>query len=267
MDGSLRAARSIFFLAVYGLFLVSFFGLGQRLVIWPLTVLLPGRRVAIMGVWFRLLARSTVGLARLLAGVKLRVEGKVPPGSFVVIMNHQSLLDIPIAHAQMSDPYPLIPTRALYARGIPGISLLIRMGRYPLVRQTKESRRKDLAVISEAAEAVARGEQSILIYPEGHRSRDGEIRPFMRAGLQSILLRAKRPVYLFVVDGFWRARNTAEALMHFAGQEGGLRIVGPLPPPDEGSVDAFMEEARERMVSELRSLRAASGQGRAETAK
>jgi hypothetical protein len=55
--------------------------------------------------------------------------------------------------------------------------------------------------------------------------------------------------------------------MHFAGQEGGLRIVGPLPPPDEGSVDAFMEEARERMVSELRSLRAASGQGRAETAK
>ena len=60
-----------------------------------------------------------------------------------------------------------------------------------------------------AADQVARGELSTLIFPEGHRTRDGEIGPFMRAGLRAILLRAQRPVYLIVVDGLWRARTTA----------------------------------------------------------
>jgi 1-acyl-sn-glycerol-3-phosphate acyltransferase len=267
MRSLLRAGRSFFFFAVYGLFLVFVYGLVQRLLVWPLTLLLPERRVAIMGAWFRFLARSTVGLARVCAGVKLTVEGRIPAGSHVFVMNHQSLLDIPIAHAQMSDPYPLIPTRARYARGIPGVSLNIRLGRYPLIRQTKESRRQDLVAIAQAADAVARGELSILIYPEGHRTRDGEIGPFMTAGLRSILLRAKRPVYLLVVDGFWRARTTAEGLLHFAGQKGALRIVGPLAPPDERSADAFVQELRERMVAELQDMRGQAVQGRAEMAK
>jgi len=267
MRSLLRAARSVFFFAVYGLWLVFFYGLVQRLVVWPLTLLLPKRRVAITGAWFRILARSSLGLARVCAGVRLTVEGRIPPGSYVFVMNHQSLLDVPIAHAQMSDPYPVIPTRARYARGIPGISLNIRLARHPLVHQTKENRRQDVVAIAQAADAVARGELSILIYPEGHRSRDGEIGRFMPAGLRSILQRAQRPVYLLVVDGFWRARTTAEALLHFAGQKGTLRIVGPLPSPDEGSADAFVEDLRERMVAELHDMREKAAQGRAETAK
>ena len=267
MTSPLSAARTLLFLACYGIYLVFFFGLPQRFVIWPLTRLLPSRRVGIVGFWFRTTARCTLGLARVCAGVRLRVQGRVPPGSFVFVMNHQSLLDIPIAHAQMRDPYPVIPTRALYAWGIPGISLLIRMGGLPLVHQTKESRRQDVVAIARAAEAVARGELSLLIYPEGHRTRDGEIGPFMTAGLRTILQRAKRPVYLLVVDGFWRARSSAELLTHFAGQEGDLRIIGPLNPPEEGPVDAFVEGLRERMVAELHDMRGQVAQGRTETAK
>jgi 1-acyl-sn-glycerol-3-phosphate acyltransferase len=266
MANFVRAARSVFFLAVYGLWLVLGYGLPQRLFVWPLTLLLPRRRVAITGAWFRYLARTSLALSRVFAGVRLTVEGEVQPGAFVFVMNHQSLLDIPIAHAQMKDPYPVIPTRALYARGIPGISLNIRLARHPLVHQTRESRRQDVVAIAQAADAVARGELGILIYPEGHRSRDGEIGPFMRAGLRAILLRSKRPVYLLVVDGFWRARTTAQALFHFAGQKGALHIVGPLPPPDEASVDAFVDELRERMVAELRAMRGGVAQGRAESA-
>jgi 1-acyl-sn-glycerol-3-phosphate acyltransferase len=120
--------------------------------------------------------------------------------------------------------------------------------------------------IARAAEAVARGEQSLLIYPEGHRTRDGEIGPFMRAGLRSILQRAQRPVYLLVVDGYWRARTTQDTLFHFAGTRGVLRILGPFPPPEEKDLDAYIAELRERMVQELHALRGVPAQGRAETA-
>jgi 1-acyl-sn-glycerol-3-phosphate acyltransferase len=252
----LRAARSLFFFLVYGLYLVFFFGLVQRVVIWPLALLLPKRRRAIVGAWFRLVAHSTLGLARHLGGVALDMEGALPPAAFVVVMNHQSLLDIPIAYALVSRPYPVIPTRAYYARGIPGVSLLLRMAGHPLVRQTTESRREDVLAIGRAAEAVYRGDQSILIYPEGHRSRDGEIGPFMRAGLRAILSRAQRPVYAIVVDGLWQSRTTAEALVRFSDSQACVRVLGPFPAPAADQVDAFIDETRERMITKLREMRA-----------
>jgi len=251
-----RAARGVVFLCAYAVFLVFGYGLPQRLVVWPLATLLPRWRTAIVGWWFRRMAGASIGIARVFADVRLRVQGEIPAGCHVVVMNHQSLLDIPVVHAQMKDPYPLIPTRALYAKGIPGISLLIRMGRYPLVRQTQDSRRDDLRAIARAAESVARGEQSLVIFPEGHRTRDGEIGPFMRAGLRIVLQRAKRPVYLMVLDGLWRARTTADTLFHFAGSRAELRILGPIPLPEDDDYDAFIDRLHARMTEELRAIRA-----------
>jgi 1-acyl-sn-glycerol-3-phosphate acyltransferase len=263
-----RAARSLSFFAVYGLWTVFYFGLVQRLVIWPLAVLLPKRRTTIVGAWFNHLARSTLVMARWLAGVRVRVRGSVPPGSCVVIMNHQSLIDIPLAYAHVGPPLPVIPTRRLYARGIPGISLLIRLGRLPLVDQKPESRRMDVLAIARAADAVARGELGMVIFPEGHRTHDGEIGRFMSAGLRAILSRAQRPVYILVVDGFWRARTTTEALLRFAEISATLRVAGPFPPPPEAEIDAFIEQMYERMCAELRAAREEPpDQGRAERAK
>jgi len=263
---ALRAARSVLFFLVYGLWVALFFGPVQRLVIWPLTRLFPGKHNPIMGAWFRLLANSTLGQARVIGGVRIKVEGAVPPGSAVFVVNHQSLLDIPLVYSRVGPPYPLIPTRALYARGIPGISLLIRLGRLPLVHQTRESRRQDVVAIAHAAEAVARGESSILIFPEGHRTRDGQIGPFMRAGLRAILARARRPVYLLVIDGLWRARTTADSLLHFAGMRGALHVLGPFDPPAEEALDAFVDDLRQRMCAELDVMRGGPSQGRTEAA-
>jgi 1-acyl-sn-glycerol-3-phosphate acyltransferase len=268
MNAFLRATRSLLFLAVYFLFLVVT-GFVQRFVVWPLTVLRKPRRVAIVGTWFRLMANGSIGLSRIVAGVRLDVQGSIPPGSCVAVMNHQSLLDIPIAYSLVGPPYPLIPTRALYAWGIPLISLLIRLGRLPLVHQKKETRRRDVLAIVRAVEAVEKGELSMLIFPEGHRTRDGEIGPFMKAGLRSVLERARRPVYVVVVDGFWRARTTSEAILHYAGIHGMVRVSGPFAPPAEAELDGFIDELRQRMCAELDAMRgrAPVDQGRAEMAK
>jgi 1-acyl-sn-glycerol-3-phosphate acyltransferase len=253
-----RAARSCFFFFVYFLYLVFFFELVERLFLVPYIAVFPKQRVPVVSVWFRVLAHSTLALTRILAGVRLRVEGRLPPGALVLVMNHQSLLDIPIAYSVANRPYAVIPTRKSYARGIPGVSLLLRMGRHPLVEQTDESRRRDLLSIVRAAEAVSRGETSLLIFPEGHRTRDGSIGPFMGAGLRTVLKRADKPVHLLVVDGYWRSRNTAESLLNFAGMDGVLRIVGPLRPESGEDEGAFADRLRARMCAELDDLRGAS---------
>jgi 1-acyl-sn-glycerol-3-phosphate acyltransferase len=249
-----RPLRSMAFFAVYAVYLICPFEVGNRLlVLW--SKVRPERRRALVGAWFRWLARTTLGLARALANVRVSFEGSIPPEACVVVMNHQSLLDIPIAYSLVTGPYPLIPTRALYARGIPGVSSLVRLARLPLISQDRASARADLKAVAAAANDTARGEQSLLIFPEGHRSLDGEIAPFMTSGLRIVLDRARSPVYLVVEDGLWHARSASEAFFRFADTSARVIVAGPFAPPAKGDIDAFIASLETQMHATLRSMR------------
>lgn len=254
-----RKLRSGTFFLAYACFLTVVLGLGQRLLIWPMCVLLPRRRASIVRAWLRFNARATLAQARRLAGVRVVVDGAIPPESCIVVMNHQSVLDIPLGIDQIPGPYPLIPTRDRYKRGIPGISPLVRLARYPCVSQRRSADRAELRALADAADQVARGERSFLIFPEGHRTRDGNIGRFMRNGLRLVLDRAKRPVYCIVVDGVTQARTFADAMTRFSGMTVHLRVLGPFAPPDgPDAIDPFIDTLRDRMVATLAQLRAAS---------
>ncbi len=252
-----RAARSLLFLVVFGLHLLIVIAAGQRLVILPLLKLLPRHSLRIRRAWLRLHAIVTTGLARTLGGMRLVVNGEIPRESVVVVMNHQSVMDIPVGVLLTPGPYPIIPTRDRYSRGVPGIATLVRLLRYPVVTQKRENLRTELPAIAEAADATARGENSMIIFAEGHRTRDGQIGPFMRTGLRIVLERAKRPVYCIVADGLWHARTTFDAATGFAGATCFVRILGPFNTPST-DLDGFIDELRNRMVETLAAMRGAS---------
>jgi 1-acyl-sn-glycerol-3-phosphate acyltransferase len=251
-----RAARSLLFLLAFFVHLLIVIAAGQRLVILPLIKLFPRRAIAIRRAWLRLHAIVTTGLARTLGGMRLQVQGAIPRESVVVVMNHQSVMDIPVGVLLIPGPYPIIPTRDRYSRGVPGIATLVRLLRYPVVTQKRENLRTELPAIAEAADSTARGETSMLIFAEGHRTRDGQIGPFMRTGLRLVIERARRPVYCVVADGLWHARTTFDAATGFAGATCSVRILGPFSPPS-GNTDEFIESLRDRMVAELDAMRAA----------
>ena len=252
-----RIARSLLYFLVYGIHLVLGFGVPQRLLIMPLVKLLPSRRRAIVGAWFRFQARAVLGLARSLANVRVVVRGAIQPGSCVILMNHQSVLDIPLAYSLVPDPYPMIPYRVRYHRGIPGVSPLVRMSEAPVLAQRQSGATPaEIASLERAADRVASGELSILLFPEGRRSRSGEIVRFMKRGLRIVLSRAKQPVYCIVADGLWRVRTTAEAAMRFADSTIDVTILGPFPPPADPEIDEFITTVRERMIQALAEMRA-----------
>jgi 1-acyl-sn-glycerol-3-phosphate acyltransferase len=253
-----RALRSVTFFLVYSVYLTTIVGLGQRLLIWPAIHLAPRRRLPIVGSWLRRQARATLALARAIANVRVSVRGAVPPESCIVVMNHQSVLDIPVAFTIVPGPCPVIPTRDRYRRGIPGISPIMRMAGYPFVSQRRAISREEIAALTESADRVARGEISLIIFPEGHRTRDGSIGRFMRSGLRIILARAKRPVYCIVADGMVQARTTADALLHFAHTDVRAEILGPFQPPDDASIDDFIDLLHTRMTAALEQLRSPS---------
>src|SRR5262245_44942954 len=129
MGGSVvRTTQSLIFSVIYCIYVIAVMEPLQWLVIGPLCALRPSWRPAILRPWFRWQARAILGLAQGVGGLRVHVRGAIPETSVVLVMNHQSLLDIPLAVSLLHGPYPVIPTRAKYMRLIPGVSTLARLG-------------------------------------------------------------------------------------------------------------------------------------------
>ncbi len=142
-------------------------------------------------------------IAYLLTGygcVKTHVRGmeKLPdPERFLIVCNHRSMFD------------PIVMTRALSHFNISFVSKPSNM-RIPVVGAIgygagylpidRENDRKALSTILTAADYLKRGICSMAIYPEGTRSRSGELLPF-HAGSFKIAQKANVPLVISSVSG------------------------------------------------------------------
>ena len=255
----IRAAHSLLFGVIYSIYLVVVMLPVQRFILKPLCALNPMRRPAILRWWFRAQADWVLGMARWLGGLRYDSADPLPATPLIMVMNHQSMLDIPAAVALLRGPYPVIPIRERYTRWIPGISGLARWAEFPALRQGERATRAEHAAMVAAAEAVERGERTMIIYPEGHRSKDGEIQLFMTQGLKLVFRHAHtRPVYLVVVDGAWRMRSFADLALRVSGQHMQVRVLGPYAvPPERTEHEAFIASLRTDMITALERLREA----------
>jgi 1-acyl-sn-glycerol-3-phosphate acyltransferase len=225
----------------------------QRLLIAPLVRLRPGLRNRVLGSWARANATAVLRALRVLGGARVELRARVPsrPG-ILILMNHQSLMDIPLAFKCLESGVPRTVTRSRYGKGIPLVSHMLRLYGHPLVDPGRTSREDVIAL----AETAAASEWPFLLFPEGHRTRDGAIRPFKRAGLQALLARRRWTVYVVVADGLRHAARFKDFLHHVSSIRGRVESVGPFAPPArEEDLDAFIDEMRDVMVRKLGEIR------------
>jgi 1-acyl-sn-glycerol-3-phosphate acyltransferase len=105
--------------ATAGVFLILA-DLIQRLIIVPLVRVAPARKERVLAGWQRWLAGTLIGVIRWVGGGRFAPFPSIPsaPG-VLVLMNHQSLLDIPIVVRSFERGYPRIVTRKRYAEAYP----------------------------------------------------------------------------------------------------------------------------------------------------
>ena len=137
-------------------------------------------------------------LLRLLLPLRVRVavEGveHVPAeGAFVLVLNHQSVLD-PIL-AQVACPRTVHSmTKSTQFRGRIWRWLLVRLAAFPTRRY-----RVDPQAVRTALRLLGEG-KGVGIYPEGERSWDGRLQP-LREGSVRLLLKAGVPVVPCGISG------------------------------------------------------------------
>lgn len=162
-------------------------------------------------------------------------------GAALFVANHQSYLD-PILVAVASRRIVHFMARRTLFRG-PFGWLIRRYYAYPVERD-----RADLAAIRDTLDLL-RGGRSVLVFPEGTRTRDGRLGP-LRGGLGVLARRAGVPLVPVYIDGAFRVWPRQQALPLPAT----IRVWfgEPIrPPPGEGE-----REAVRRAEAALRGLEA-----------
>ena len=228
----------------------------QRFVIGPWTWVRPSRRVAILSTWLQALAWLVTRPISAIGGAYLPVPPQVPfePG-ILIVMNHQSMFDIPMVVKAVRSGYPRIVTRKRYSRWIPLISHLLRLYQYPIV-DPKGKASDILRSLDEIGESARTSDVPLALFPEGTRTKDGEIGRFRKNGTQAILRARPWNVYVLVVDGFWAVAKFKDVIGGVSRLRGRVELAGVLNWTDpEADPGPFIDEVREVMIRGLARMR------------
>jgi len=180
-----------------------------------------------------------------------RLEGKLPK-RYLVVSNHQSLLDIPIImHILPSGTRSRFVAKQELAWGIPLISLLLRTSGHCLVRRKGDALQAVRIVTAMAKRCKTEGTIPV-IFPEGTRSRTGALGTFHSAGYRKILEVEPLPVLVVAVDGGWQVAKLGDFFKRFGKTEYSARFLAVLPAPANRKESlATLEKARELIEKSL----------------
>jgi 1-acyl-sn-glycerol-3-phosphate acyltransferase len=127
--------------------------------------------------WARTLAR--------LIPMRVRVEGREhldPRRSYVLVSNHQSQSDVLVLYGWLGVDFKWVMKREL--RRVPGIGVACdRLGHIFIDRSDHAAA---VATLAAAREKIVDG-TSVIFFPEGTRSRNGQLLPFKRGAFRMAL--------------------------------------------------------------------------------
>lgn len=182
------------------------------------------------------------------AGIRMSVTGleHVELGSQVVIANHLSNFDVMVALASIPLPIRFLTKQELFK--IPLFAQAMRaVGMVEVDRAARSAAIE--SVNRQAAEVVERG-HSLIIFPEGTRSRDGELKQFKK-GAFTMAVAGAMPVLPVTIHGTREVWPPESLMIH----GGPVRMVIDRPIPTSGlgrqEVDGLRERVREIIAGRL----------------
>ena len=155
-----------------------------------------------------------VRMGLFLSGIRVEVDGTdhiQRSRAAVYAVNHTSNVEPPIIFDMLHELFPRL--RILYKAELRKLPVLVRAfdlaGFIPLERANPE---QSLPAIDRAAGALREG-NSFLIFPEGTRSRTGELLPFKKGGF-ILAIKAQAPVVPIGISGARSAMRKGSPLIY-----------------------------------------------------
>jgi len=231
------------------LFLV-FFGLTSALlfmvalVIWALTVLVDRRLIMLhlfTSLWASLYLWS-------MPAWSVHVHDRrrdVWKRNYVLVSNHQSQLDILVAF-HLFLPFKWVSKAEVF--NLPFIGWNMRLNRY--IKLNRGDKAGTARMFANCEKALAQG-NSIFMFPEGTRSKTGELKPF-KPGAFILAKRMGVPILPVVISGT-NAALPKHSLNFHGRQQMRIKLLDPIPAGafSDMPVEALAEMVRRRIAHNL----------------
>ena len=159
-------------------------------------------------------------LARDVLGIKVRIEGSIPPGPFLIAVKHQSIFET-LEMVRITQ-LPIIVLKKELA-DIPLFGFLTR--RYGVIPVERSAGAKALRKLVEEGKAAIATGRAVIIYPEGTRVSVGESPP-LKSGFAALYRALGLPVVPVAVDS---GRLWGRGVLHRSGTVT-LRVGETIPP-------------------------------------
>jgi len=164
----------------------------------------------------------------LFARVRVKMEGlqKIDPGtSYVFCSNHLSYMDTPVVLSSIPAEFRFLAKEGLFQIPLLGTHLK-QAGHIPVPR---EDPRRAVRTMTRAGRIMRERRVSLLIFPEGGRSRDGVLQTF-KEGAAYIAIKAQAPLVPVALVGTHTILPFGSAVFH----PGRVRLRVGDPIPTEG---------------------------------
>jgi len=194
-------------------------------------------------------------------GVRLdfeNVSGRELPERFLLIPNHQSLMDIPVCMALFPERMLRFVAKWELRQGIPFISLILRSQGHALIRRNGDASQA-MRSIRRYARRCEREGTCPAIFPEGTRSPDGEVGAFHTAGVRRILGEAPLPIVVAALEGGWRIAKIKDIVRNLGEARFSVRVLSVTPVlSSKSDVIEAISAARREIAADLAKTRGAT---------
>ncbi len=192
------------------------------------------------------------------AGCELEVVGREKVDttrSYVVVANHLSNLDVMVCFQAIPLPIRYLAKKELFS--IPLLATAMRS--IGIVEVDRQARSAAIESVNQQSSRVIQHGDSLIIYPEGTRSRDGDLKPFKK-GAFTMAVAAGMAVVPVTIHGTWEMWRPGGKTI----RRGKVTVVIDDPLPTDGmqreDVEALRKQVREIIEGRFDALRStASG--------
>ncbi|RXK86174.1 lysophospholipid acyltransferase family protein [Filimonas effusa] len=174
---------------------------------------------------------------------------RLPEGRPILfIANHQSMYDIPPMIWHFRKYHAKFISKIELTKGIPSISFNLKYGGAANIN--RKDPKQSIGEILKLAQRMRDQNWSAVIFPEGTRSKNGEMRAFAVAGAATILKKVPEALVVPVaIKGAWKLVQHGAFPLSF-GEKMSWTVLTPIEPAGR-TPEAVLKEAEEAVKNEM----------------